>query len=73
METHFRSLAKSMTWRLGGLVVTFIVAWAVTRRVELAASIGLADTFVKLLAYYLHERAWMKVRFGRAHPPEYDI
>jgi len=49
------------------------VAWSVTRKVELAASIGLADTLIKLGVYYAHERCWLKVRFGRAKPPEYQI
>ena len=67
-ETHTRSIIKAITWRSGGLVMTVAVAWALTRKVELAASIGLADTLVKLLAYYLHERAWLKLDLGRVQP-----
>ena len=73
LETHARSIVKATTWRLGGLIVTILVAWAVTRRMDVAASIGLADTFVKLAAYYVHERAWLKIGFGRVKRPEYDI
>ena len=73
METRSRSIVKALTWRMGGLVVTIAVVWVVTGRVKLAASIGLADTLVKLLAYYFHERFWLKIRFGRAKPPEYQI
>jgi adenylylsulfate kinase len=50
-----------------------MVAWALTRQAELAASIGLADTVIKLAAYYLHERAWLRIRFGRRGPGEYQI
>ena len=73
METRSRSIVKALTWRMGGLVVTIAVVWMVTGRVKLAASIGLADTLVKLLAYYFHERFWLKIRFGRVKPPEYQI
>ncbi len=54
-------------------MLTVVIAFAVTRKMEVAASIGLADTAVKLLAFYLHERAWLKVKFGMKRPPEYDI
>jgi len=72
-ETHVRSMLKASTWRAGGLVVTFLVAWALTRRLELAASIGAADTLVKLAAYYIHERVWLRIPFGRGRPPDYEI
>jgi uncharacterized membrane protein len=62
-----------MTWRMGGLVVTTAVVWAFTGKVQLAASIGVADTLVKLMAFYVHERLWLKIRFGRLRPPDYEI
>ena len=65
METRARSILKALTWRMGGLVVTIAVVWVLTGQAKLAASIGLADTLVKLLAYYVHERCWLKIRFGR--------
>lgn len=73
MESHFRSVIKAVTWRTGGTVVTFAVAWVMTRRFDLAAQIGLLDTAVKLAAFYIHERMWMKISFGRLKPPEYQI
>ena len=62
-----------MTWRAGGLVMTVSVAWIITGKPLLAASIGLLDTVVKLGAFYVHERVWLKVRFGRLQPPDYQI
>lgn len=73
MESHFRSIMKAVTWRAGGTVVTFLVAWMMTRRFELAAQIGILDTTIKLAAFYIHERLWMKISFGKLKPPEYQI
>lgn len=73
METHTRTIIKSLTWRVGGLLVTVVTAWIITRRIELAASIGAADTAVKIVVYYLHERMWLKIRFGRIDKTEYEI
>ena len=73
MESHARSIVKALSWRIGGLLVTFGVAWVVTGRWSTAVTLGLADTAVKLGAYYAHERLWLKVSFGRSRPAEYDI
>ena len=72
METRLRSVLKALTWRFGGLLVTVTVAYAITRRAELAASIGLADTIAKLGCYYVHERLWLRIKYGRK-APEYSI
>jgi len=73
METHLRSIAKALSWRIGGTVVTFAVTWLVSGQVELAAKIGLLDTLVKVGAFYFHERLWHRIRFGQRPAPEYEI
>jgi len=73
METHYRSVAKAVTWRAGGTVVTFAVVWILTRKLSLAFSIGLLDTMVKIGAFYIHERIWNRLSFGKKEPPEYQI
>ncbi len=73
MESHIRSIAKAITWRAGGTVVTFAVAWIMTRQLELAAQIGLLDTAIKIGAFYIHERVWNRLKFGKEKTPEYQI
>jgi uncharacterized membrane protein len=73
MESHYRSIVKAITWRTGGTVVTFAVAWILTGNVSLSAGIGLLDTVIKIGAYYVHERLWIRVKFGRLKRPEYEI
>ena len=73
MESHFRSILKAVTWRLGGTVVTFAVAWFITGDVSLAAGIGFLDTAIKIGAFYFHERMWNRLQFGKMEPPEYQI
>jgi len=73
VESHLRSIAKAVTWRVGGTLVTFAVAWVLTGQVELAAQIGLLDTVIKIGAFYGHERLWNRLQFGRPKPPEYEI
>ncbi len=69
-DTRTRTLVKALSWRAVACVITVGVAWVVTRRIGIAASVGFADTLVKVGAYYVHERLWLRVRFGQ---PEYEI
>ena len=73
MESHVRTITKAFSWRLIATLVTFTVAWIITKELTFAAEIGIADTIIKLGAYYCHERAWIGVDFGKKKPPEYQI
>ena len=73
MESHVRTIMKAFSWRFIATLVTFTVAWVVTKELKFAAEIGIADTLIKLGAYYFHERAWIGVKFGKLKKPEYEI
>ena len=73
METHLRSIAKAVSWRAGGTVVTFVVALVVSGKFDIAVKVGILDTLVKIGAFYLHERLWHRIGFGKVKPPEYQI
>jgi len=73
MDAHHRSIAKAISYRIIAVLITTIVAWCVTTELRFAAAIGLTDGILKFGVYYLHERAWNRVSFGRAKPPEYEI
>ena len=73
MESHRRSIAKAITWRTGGTLVTVLIAWLVTGRPTLSVSIGLLDSAVKIGAFYAHERIWNRLNFGKIRAPEYQI
>jgi uncharacterized membrane protein len=73
VETHFRSLIKAVSWRTGGTLVTVIITWILSGSLDLAAKVGLMETVVKIGAFYLHERIWNWLDFGKEKPPEYQI
>lgn len=64
-ERHQRSLAKAVSWRMTGSIDTFIISYIITGRVGLAAPIALTELLTKVGLYYLHERAWALIRWGR--------
>ncbi|HVU52239.1 MAG TPA: DUF2061 domain-containing protein [Polyangia bacterium] len=73
LETHKRSIAKSISWRILAGIITTCVALALTGKPDFAIKIGLADTLTKLLIYYLHERVWDRISFGRVKAPDYEV
>lgn len=73
METHARSIIKAISYRLLGSMVTFGVVLLVTRKMDLAAGVGIMDTILKIGAFYFHERLWHRINFGKLKPPDYQI
>ncbi|WP_372775492.1 DUF2061 domain-containing protein [Mangrovibacterium sp.] len=64
-EKAYRSVVKSVSWRTVGTVDTMLIAWLVTGQLEFAVTIGGVELFTKMFLYYLHERTWNRIKFGR--------
>jgi uncharacterized membrane protein len=60
-----RSLAKTVSWRVVGSIDTAVLGYLLTGSLAIAGSIASAEVLTKLVLYYLHERAWAHVRWGR--------
>ena len=64
-DSHARSLAKAVSWRATGTIDTFLISWLVTGTAALAGGIAATEVATKVVLFYLHERAWNRVRWGR--------
>jgi adenylylsulfate kinase len=73
MDSHTRSLAKAISYRLLGSLATAFIFFALTGKPALSIGAGALDMVVKLALYFVHERIWNHIGFGRAKPPEYEI
>ncbi len=73
METNARSIAKAVSYRLLGSSVTGLILFAVTGKGTISVIGGMADMVLKIAAYFIHERIWNHIDFGRSKPPEYEI
>lgn len=60
-----RSLAKTISWRIVATTITMLLVYSVTKKITVSLGIGLIEVVVKMIAYYLHERSWNKVTWGR--------
>lgn len=65
-ESHARSFLKAMSWRATAFTVTGIIYFIWNGNWEGAGLFALADSGVKIVLYYFHERAWNQSRLGRS-------
>jgi uncharacterized membrane protein len=64
-DSHARSIIKGITWRITGTLDTMVMAFIVTGELTNAIKIGFTEVFTKIFLYYLHERVWNNVAYGR--------
>ncbi len=74
-EAHWRSLVKSISWRITGTIDTLILSWVITGEFKFAISIASAEVITKIILFYFHERIWNKIKLGKVTvpPPDYQI
>ena len=63
--SHGRSFVKAVTWRTTGTIDTFILSYLITGKAKLALAISGMEIFTKIFLYYVHERVWNKIKWGR--------
>lgn len=56
-----RITIKAITYRVVSYLATAIVIYLVTRKLHLAATLGLADSAGKFCLYLIHETIWSKI------------
>lgn len=64
-ERPIRSIVKTLSWRTVGTLDTVLISWLVIGDVTLAFSIGSLELFTKMILYFVHERIWNKIKWGK--------
>ena len=64
-ETHGRSVMKALSWRVTGTVATTLLVFAFTRKIALSVAVGGLEFVSKIGMFWLHERVWNRLSFGR--------
>lgn len=63
--TRLESLIKSIVYRLFGTITTFVIAFLFTRELFISSAIAIFEMVAKTALYYIYERFWNKVSWGR--------
>ena len=68
-DKPIRSIAKAITWRVIATITTFSLAYFVFQEDEYvlqkASLVASAESILKLIFYYLHERGWEYFSLGK--------
>ncbi len=64
METQTRTLAKSITWQISGLIVMMIVTWIITGSLADGGAVAVSGALIGFFSYMIHERLWARVSWG---------
>lgn len=65
VDQHERSIAKTISWRIVATLTTSLLVLLFTHQWVIALSVGGIEGILKLFFYYLHERAWNKIEWGK--------
>lgn len=55
------SALKTVSWRVIGTIDTMLISYVLTNKLDVAMSIGGIEVISKMILYYIHERAWIKI------------
>jgi uncharacterized membrane protein len=64
-EKATRSLVKAISYRILIIILDFSVIYLLTRRFDIAFGFMVISNVYTTVAYYIHERIWDKIKWGR--------
>jgi uncharacterized membrane protein len=59
------SFTKGVSWRALGTMDTMVISYIITGNPLAALSIGSIEVFTKIILFYIHERLWTRVSWGK--------
>jgi adenylylsulfate kinase len=65
MEKRIRSVAKTISWRFIATLITLLLAYLWLHEWTTSIALAILINGIKALAYYLHERGWNLIHWGR--------
>lgn len=73
IETKKRSLIKGVSWRVVATTTTIAIVYIFFGRLDLAIAAGILESFAKIFLYFIHERAWQKIKFGKLRIQPFNL
>ena len=65
IETKTRSITKAILWRLVAVTNSFVISWLFFETIAAALGAALAMNVTGLIIYYVYERVWNRVNWGK--------
>jgi uncharacterized membrane protein len=68
-EAHSRTVAKAISWRIIATLTTMTAVYIFTGEWLITIGVGIVEVVAKITFYYLHERIWNKIHWGKERHP----
>jgi adenylylsulfate kinase len=72
-DTKLRTILKTVSWRITATTTTVVIVYIFTGQIQTAIEVGLMEMLAKMIIYYLHERGWDNLKFGREEVPSFVL
>ena len=72
-EKNIRSIVKGISWRVVATTTTIIIVYLFFGRLDLAIAAGLIETLLKVALYWLHEKIWQRIRWGKERIEPFNV
>ena len=64
-EKHKRTVAKTINFRIVASLLTILIVFTFTKNATISIGIGIVEAISKMIFYYIHERIWDKINWGK--------
>lgn len=64
IQKHSISFLKGVSWRVVATCDTILLSYIYTGSIGNSLKIGFIEVFTKIFLFYLHERVWLKIKWG---------
>ena len=64
-STYKRSLTKGIVWEGFSFIITLIAIYLFYGNLPLSIKFTLILTIIKMILFFVHERAWKKIKWGK--------
>ncbi len=64
-ENRKRSVAKALSWRIIATLLTMLLVFVFTGEILISVSVGAFELVLKMVFYYVHERTWNRISWGK--------
>lgn len=64
IQKHSISFFKGVSWRVVATCDTIFLSYIYTGSIGNSLKIGFIEVFTKIFLFYLHERVWLKIKWG---------
>lgn len=72
-STKLRSFVKGLVWETLSFLFILLVSYVITRSVDQTTKISVIYMVLKIPLYYMYERYWKTIRWGKYHIIESEL